>query len=66
MNNNSPIQDYVHPEDQTQPTFDNSPYGLSLFIAGEGGGEGGGGGCAGEFRGGSLDFWETQNGGIRS
>ena len=27
VNNNSPIQDYVHPEDQTQPTFDNSPYG---------------------------------------
>ena len=22
VNNNSPIQDYVHPEDQTQPTFD--------------------------------------------
>ena len=22
MNNNSPIQDYVHPEDQTQPTFE--------------------------------------------
>ena len=21
-NNNSPIQDYVHPDDQTQPTFD--------------------------------------------
>ena len=20
--NNSPIQDYVHPDDQTQPTFD--------------------------------------------
>ena len=24
VNNNSPIQDYVHPDDQTQPTFDNS------------------------------------------
>ena len=21
LNNNSPIQDYVHPDDQTQPTF---------------------------------------------
>ena len=24
VNNNSPIQDYVHPDDQTQPTFDNT------------------------------------------
>ena len=23
VNNNSPLQDYVHPDDQTQPTFDN-------------------------------------------
>ena len=23
VNNNSPIQDYVHPDDQTQPTFHN-------------------------------------------
>ena len=23
VNNNSPIQDYVHPDVQTQPTFDN-------------------------------------------
>ena len=23
VNNNSPIQDYVHPDDQTQPTFEN-------------------------------------------
>ena len=23
VNNNSPIQDYVHPDDQTQPTFIN-------------------------------------------
>ena len=23
VNNNSPIQDYVHPDDQTQPTFKN-------------------------------------------
>ena len=22
VNNNSPIQDYVHPDDKTQPTFD--------------------------------------------
>ena len=76
VNNNSPIQDYVHPEDQTQP----GAYGSwlnqgswlnlhliihltdrSLSIAGEGGG---GGGCAGDFRGGSLHFWEIQNGGI--
>ena len=21
-NNNSPIQDYIHPDDQTRPTFD--------------------------------------------
>ena len=23
VNNNSPIQDYVHPDDQSQPTFKN-------------------------------------------
>ena len=28
VNNNSPIQDYVHPDDQTQPTFQ-----LTLFSA---------------------------------
>ena len=22
VNNNNPIQDYVHPDDQTQPTFE--------------------------------------------
>ena len=22
VNNNSPIQDYIHPDDQTQPTFE--------------------------------------------
>ena len=22
VNNNSPVQDYVHPDDQTQPTFE--------------------------------------------
>ena len=26
VNNNSPIQDYIHPDDQTQPTFDNLFY----------------------------------------
>ena len=25
VNNNSPIQDYVHPNDQTQPTFEMTP-----------------------------------------
>ena len=25
VNNNSPIQDYVHSEDQTQPTFEMTP-----------------------------------------
>ena len=30
VNNNSPIQDYVHPEDQTQPTFEMTP-GLKPF-----------------------------------
>ena len=25
VNNDSPIQDYVHPDDQTQPTFEMSP-----------------------------------------
>ena len=25
VNNNSPIQDYVHPDDQTQPTFEITP-----------------------------------------
>ena len=25
VNNNSPIQDYVHPDDQTQPTFELTP-----------------------------------------
>ena len=24
VNNDSPIQDYVHPDDQTQPTFKNN------------------------------------------
>ena len=26
VNNNSPIQDYVHPDDQTQPTFEKHLY----------------------------------------
>jgi len=30
VNNNSPIQDYVHPDDQTQPTFEMTP-GFKLF-----------------------------------
>ena len=25
VNNNSPIQDYVHPDDQNQPTFEMTP-----------------------------------------
>ena len=25
VNNNSPIQDYVHPDDHTQPTFEMTP-----------------------------------------
>ena len=25
VNNNSPIQDYVHPDDQTRPTFEMTP-----------------------------------------
>ena len=25
INNKSPIQDYVHPDDQTQPTFEMTP-----------------------------------------
>ena len=31
VNNNSPIQDYVHPDDQTQPTFEVTP-GFKPFI----------------------------------
>ena len=30
VNNNSPIQDYVHPDDETKPTFEMSP-GLKPF-----------------------------------
>ena len=30
VNNNSPIQDYVHLDDQTQPTFEITP-GFKLF-----------------------------------
>ena len=25
VNNNSPIQDYIHPDDQTEPTFEMTP-----------------------------------------
>ena len=25
VNNNSPVQDYVHPDDHTQPTYDMTP-----------------------------------------
>ena len=32
VNNNSPIQDYVHPNDQTQPTFEMTP-GFKPFTA---------------------------------
>ena len=28
VNNNNPIKDYVHPDDQTQPTFD-----MTIYIA---------------------------------
>ena len=31
-NNNSPVQDYVHPDDQTQPTFEMTP-GFKPFTA---------------------------------
>ena len=31
VNNNSPIQDYVHPDDQTQPTYEMT-HGLKHFI----------------------------------
>ena len=31
VNNNSPIQDYVHQDDQTQPTFEMTP-GFKPFI----------------------------------
>jgi len=30
VNNNSPIQDYVHPDNQTQPTFEITP-GIKTF-----------------------------------
>ena len=32
VNNNSPIQDYVHTDDQTQPTFEMTP-GFKPFTA---------------------------------
>ena len=30
VNNNSPIQDYVHPDDQTQPNFEMTRLGSNL------------------------------------
>ena len=30
VNNNSPIQDYVHPDDQTQPTFGYGNVGVDI------------------------------------
>ena len=32
VNNNSPIQDYVHPDDQTQPTFEYPFVGVFCFF----------------------------------
>ena len=31
VNNNSPIQDYVHPDDETQPTFEMTPFTVLLI-----------------------------------
>ena len=31
VNNNSPIQDFVHPDDQTQPTFDITKGDINIF-----------------------------------
>ena len=31
VNNNSPIQDYVHPDDQTQPTFETLIFQYNIF-----------------------------------
>ena len=45
VNNNSPIQDYVHPDDQTQPTFEMTPgfkpFTALLLLCRQGGGEAG-------------------------
>ena len=32
VNNNSPIQDYVHPDDQTQPTLEMTPFTVLRYI----------------------------------
>ena len=32
VNNNSPIQDYVHPNDQTQPSFEEFLYQLQFVV----------------------------------
>ena len=31
VNNNSPIQNFVHPDDQTQPTFDITKGDINIF-----------------------------------
>ena len=31
VNKNSPIHDYVHPDDQTQPTYEMAPAGFKYF-----------------------------------
>ena len=31
VNNNSPIQDYVHPDDHTQPTYENTDSWVQTF-----------------------------------
>ena len=33
VNNNSPIQDYVHPDDQTQPTLVNVQYVIGISLS---------------------------------
>ena len=39
VNNNSPNQDYVHPDDQTQPTFKMTLVSPSLFLKSDHGAE---------------------------
>ena len=33
VNNNSPIQDYFQPDNQTQPTFDSTVLGLTNWLS---------------------------------
>ena len=33
VNNNSPIQDYIQPDNQTQPTFDSTVLGLTNWLS---------------------------------